>query len=118
MPNKDRATGGDFPEFEEMRQSREKRLKKLKRLKNIKEILRSKKNTVLQPAPFYESMYGSQPDFTGVSSSPLEYYSGSIADGPDNAVNPWQNTYQSSATAASERKTRLEKRAIFWHNYA
>jgi hypothetical protein len=57
------------------------------KIEEIKKHMRSgkkKKQDVLQPSPFYSRMYGiSQQGIEGTYSSPLEYYSGSVLNGPD-----------------------------------
>ena len=65
-----------------------------------------KKQDVFQPHPFYQSQYG-YTGFEGAYTSPLEYYSGSIAEEPGAITNnPYNNPYQSSSTASRiERMT-------------
>lgn len=97
----------DGNEFEEYK--RKKRLEKLKKLKK----LQKKKNVILQPAPFYSTLYNTPSDFSGLNTSPLEYYDGTITDSPDAITNPYNNTYQS----ASDRQVRLKVRAMIFDDF-
>lgn len=94
--------GKNFEEFNKFKKKR--RLKLLKRLLKLK----NKKKDVLEQHPFYESLYGTPADMTGLNTSPLEYYSGTIADSPDAATNPYANSYQT----AHSRNERIKIRAM------
>lgn len=104
----------DGKEFDEFKQ-----FKRKNRIAKLRKLLKSRKkhkSVVLQPTPFYENLYYTPGDLTGVNTSPLEYYSGTIADGPGNVLNPWSGTYQSSATA-SDRAVRLKIRAMIFADH-
>ena len=82
----------------------------------MRKLLKSRKkskHTTLQPTQFYESLYGTPSDFTGLNSSPLEYYSGTITDSPDSLLNQYQNSYQS----ACDRKIRIKIRAMIFADH-
>jgi hypothetical protein len=100
--------GKDFDEF--------KQFKRKNRIKKLRKLLKSRKkskHTTLQPTQFYESLYGTPSDFTGLNSSPLEYYSGTITDSPDSLLNPYQNSYQS----ACDRNIRIKIRAMIFADH-
>lgn len=98
--DKNRSGSSYDDELKRLKKKRLKKLKKLKLLKKLKEMgvdkLPSKKD-VYEPHPFYESMYG-YTGFEGAyddANSPLEWYSGSIADGPGaQTINPYNSTWQ------------------------
>src|SRR5258708_3791757 len=77
--------GNEFEEFEEFSKN-----KRLDRIKKLRYMLKNKKKDVFEPHPFYSSLYGTPADLTGLYTSPLEYYDGTIIDGPDNLVNPYE----------------------------
>jgi len=94
--------GKEFKEFEEFRKKRNKKLKRIKQLQKLKKLRKMKeeeipeqdKKDVFEPHPFYSSMYG-YTGFEGAYTSPLEYYSGSIADEPGSqTINPYNSTWQ------------------------
>jgi hypothetical protein len=100
--------GKDFEEFKQF-----KRLKRRNRLKRLMKLRKNKKKkNVFQPAPFYSSMYG-YTGFEGAMTSPLEYYSGTIADNPDAITNPYNNTYQ----GASLDTERIKIRGMIFKDY-
>lgn len=59
---------------------------------------------MIQPHPFYSSLYG-YTGFEGAMSSPLEYYSGSITDEPGDTTNNPYNTVYQLASGENERIT-------------
>lgn len=79
----------------------------IKERKEHRNSKKQKQNT-FEPHPFYTSQYGYQ-GFDGTFSTPLAYYSGTIIDGPDNVLNPYNTPYQS----ASARQDRMQIRAAF-----
>ena len=75
---------------------------------------RHKKDHMFQPHPFYQSLYG-YTGFEGAYTSPLEYYSGSIAEEPGAITNnPYNSPYQSSAIAS--RIERIKIRAMIFND--
>jgi hypothetical protein len=101
--------GEDFEEF--------KSFSKKDRVKKLKELLKKKEKTndivkepILEPTPFYNSMYGGgMQGFEGLNATPLEFYSGSVIDEGQSVQNPWENTYQSASVCE-----RIKKRAVFF----
>jgi hypothetical protein len=74
---------------------------------NIEKHRHNKKKDVFEPHPFYQSLYG-YTGFEGAYTSPMEYYSGSIAEEPGAITNnPYNNPYQSSATASSIERIKI-----------
>jgi hypothetical protein len=103
--------GEEFPEFSEFRKRKNKRLK---RLKLLRKLMQEKKNTVLDPAPYYASEYGSLTGVEGLNAYPTAYYSAYIADNPDAVLNPWNNIYQSASNTIQER---VKLRSLFFNNF-
>lgn len=101
--------GEDFEEFKLF--NRKNRIKKLKELLNKKEKTKDiGKEPILEPAPFYNSMYGGGiQGFEGLNATPMEFYSGSVIDEGQSVQNPWENTYQSASV-----RERIKKRAVFF----
>jgi len=105
--------GNEFEEFEEFSKN-----KRLDRIKKLRYMLKNKKKDVFEPHPFYSSLYGTPADLTGLYTSPLEYYDGTIIDGPDNLVNPYDNTYQGNSFASQDlRRERLKIRAAIFEKH-
>lgn len=108
--------GKDF-DFKELRKNRLKRLRRIKRMQTLKGM-KAKKKPVLQPTPFYSSMYG-YTGFEGAMTSPLEYYSGGIMDEPGAITNnPYNDTYQgNSFSLASIKNERIQIRAMILKDF-
>lgn len=71
------------------------------------------KQQALEVHPFYQSLYG-YTGFEGAYTSPLEYYSGSIADEPGaQTINPYMNTYQ----YASDNSIKIKIRAMILKDF-
>ena len=99
--------GKEFKEFSEFKKKRKNRLKRLKMLRKIRN-LQSKPLTPALPATPLTGLYG-EIGIEGLYTSPLEYYSGSIADGPNANTNPNYTTYQvMSPTASDMREARMK----------
>ena len=109
--------GKDFEEFNQFkRKNRIKRLKRLRKLLKLKNM--KKKKNVFQPHPFFSSPYG-YTGFEGTTTSPLEYYSGSIMDEPGSITNnPYNDTYQGNSFAnANSRSERIRLRGMIFKEY-
>lgn len=102
--------GEEFQEFEDFEIKRKDRIKKLKDILNEEKDNKEPNNLVLEPAPFYNNMYGGAPQgFEGLTANPLEFYSGSVIDEGQSVQNPYENTYQS----ASIKEKLLKRIALF-----
>lgn len=104
----------DGKEFEEFAQFQKNKDKRLKRLKLLRQIMKENKNPALNPSPGYSNQYGNMAGVEGLNSYPTEYYGATIADSPDNVINPWQNIYQSASNTAQER---IKLRSLFFNNF-
>jgi hypothetical protein len=94
--------GKEFKEFEQFRKNRKDKINQIKRRRLLLKMLKmkNKKQDVFTPHPFYSDMYGGA-GIEGLFETPLEYYSGSIADGPNEYMNPWNNVYQTTNASSN-----------------
>ena len=85
----------------------------LKKIEKRRKKRKKKKQKVFEPHPFYSSLYG-YTGFEGAYTSPLEYYSGSIADEPGSqTINPYNSTYQ----IANDNSVKIIIRSMILKDY-
>jgi tRNA nucleotidyltransferase/poly(A) polymerase len=101
----------DDDELDDIKERRLKRLKRIKRMQKLKEM-KGKNEPILEPTPFYSSLYG-YTGFEGAMTSPLEYYSGGIMDEPGAITNnPYNDTYQGNSFSIASKNERILIRAM------
>lgn len=107
-PANSQRDGKNFKEFAQFNRMH-KRLKRLSKIKKILKSMKNKKNVALQPASFYDNLYGYVGDSDkGTFSFPLEYY----GDAGAYTTNPYNNIYQ----LASSRIEKIQIRSMIFND--